>query len=56
MIPAVMSVFLDEFMSFVGILSSIDCQFCICGDFNIHNNMPGVDDVKYIYLSLSLEI
>ena len=28
--------FLDEFMSFVCFLSSVDCNYFICGDFNIH--------------------
>ena len=30
------SVFLGEFMSFYGFLSSLSCPTLICGDFNIH--------------------
>ena len=31
------SIFLDEYMSFVCFLSSVDCNYFISGDFNIHN-------------------
>ena len=36
--------FLDNFLSLVGFLSSIICQFC--GDFNIHMDVPGGDGDK----------
>ena len=32
--------FLDEFMSFVCFLSSVDCNYFVCGDFNIHVGVP----------------
>ena len=32
--------FLEEFMSFVGYLSSINSLYYICGDFNIHVDVP----------------
>ena len=32
--------FLDEFMSFVCFLSSVDCNYFICSDFNIHVDVP----------------
>ena len=38
--------FLDEFMSFVCFLSSVDCNYFICGDFNIHVDVPCTDSYK----------
>ena len=38
--------FLDEFMSFVCFLSSVDCKYFICGDFNIHVDVPCTDSDK----------
>ena len=38
--------FLDEFMSFVCFLSSVDCNYFICGDFNIHVDAPCTDSHK----------
>ena len=35
-------------MSFVGFMSSIDCQFTICGDFNVHVDVPKGDGVKFL--------
>ena len=40
------STFLDEFMSFVCFLSSVDCNYFICGDFNIHVDVPCTDSHK----------
>ena len=40
------SIFLDKFMSFVCFLSSVDCNYFICGDFNIHINVPCTDSYK----------
>ena len=50
------STFLNEFMSFVGFLTSIDCRFCICGDFNIHVDVPGGEGVKFTSLLESCNI
>ena len=36
-------IFLDEFMSFVCFLSFVDCNYFICGDFNIHVDVPCTD-------------
>ena len=38
--------FLDEFMSFVCFLSSVDCHYFVCGDFNIHVDVPCTDSHK----------
>ena len=38
--------FLDEFMSFVCFLSSVDWNYFICGDFNIHIDVPCTDSHK----------
>ena len=38
--------FLDEFMSFVCFLSSVDCNYFICGDLNIHVDVPCTDSYK----------
>ena len=38
--------FLDEFMSFVCFLSSVDCNYFICIDFNIHVGVPCTDSYK----------
>ena len=38
--------FLDEFMSFACFLSSVDCNYFICGDFNIHIDVPCTDSQK----------
>ena len=35
-------------MSFVGFLSSISSSYHICGDFNIHADVPGGDDYKFM--------
>ena len=40
--------FLEEFMSFVGYLSSIDSSYCISGDFNIHVDVPAGNGYKFI--------
>ena len=40
--------FLDEFMSFVSFVSSIDCAFYICGDFNIHIDVLGGEGEKFL--------
>ena len=40
------SIFLDEFMAFVCFLSSVDCNYFICGDFNIHVDVPCTDSQK----------
>ena len=40
------SIFLDEFMSFVCLLSSVDCNYFICSDFNIHVDVPCTDSYK----------
>ena len=40
------SIFLDEFMSFVCFLSSIDGNYFIYGDFNIHVDVPCADSYK----------
>ena len=39
--------FLEEFMSFVGYLSSINSSYYICGDFNIHVDVPVGDGQKF---------
>ena len=39
---------LEEFMSFVGFLSSINSSYCICGDFNIHIDIPVGDGHKFM--------
>ena len=33
-------------MSFVCFLSSVDCNYFICGDFNIHVDVPCTDSYK----------
>ena len=38
--------FLEEFMSFVGYLSSINSSYYICGNFNIHVDVPVGDGNK----------
>ena len=38
--------FLEEFMSFVSFLSSVDCNYFICGDFNIQSDVPCIDSYK----------
>ena len=40
--------FLEEFMSFVGYHSSINSSYYICGDFNIHVDVPVGDGHKFI--------
>ena len=35
-------------MSFVGFLSSINSLYYICGDINIHVDVPGGDGYKFI--------
>ena len=39
---------LEEFMSFVGFLSSIKSSYYICGDFNIHVDVPVGDSQKFM--------
>ena len=39
---------LEEFMSFVGLLSSINSSYYICGDFNIHVDVPVSDGYKFM--------
>ena len=38
--------FLEEFMSFLCFLSSVDCNYFICGDFNFHVDVPCTDSYK----------
>ena len=38
--------FLDEFMLFVSFMSSVDCNYFISGDFNIHVDVPCTDSYK----------
>ena len=40
--------FQEEFMSFVGFLSSINSSYHIFGDFNIHVDVPGGDGYKFM--------
>ena len=40
--------FQEEFMSFVGFLSSINSAYHIVGDFNIHVDVPGGDGYKFM--------
>ena len=40
------SIFLDEFMSFVCFLSSVNCNYFICCDFNIHIDEPCTNSYK----------
>ena len=40
--------FLEEFMSFVGYLSSIGSSYYICGNFNIHVDVPVGNGYKFI--------
>ena len=40
--------FPEEFMSFVGFLSSINSLYYICGDFNIHVDVPVSDGYKFM--------
>ena len=40
------SIFLEEFMSFVCFLSSVYCNYFICGDFNIHLDVPCTDSYQ----------
>ena len=40
----------------MGFLLSIDSRFCICGDFNIHVDVPGGDGVKFTSLLESCNI
>ena len=40
--------FQEEFMSFVGFLSSITSSYYICGDFNIHVDVPVGDGYKFM--------
>ena len=42
--------FLEDFMSFVVFLSAIDHDFYICGDFNLHVDVPGGDGGKFLSL------
>ena len=38
--------FLDEFMSFVCFLSFVDCNYFICGDFNMQVDVPYTNNNK----------
>ena len=38
----------EEFMSFVGFLSSINSSYYICGDFNIHVDDPVGDGYRFM--------
>ena len=40
--------FQEELMSFVGFLSSINSSYYICGDFNIHVDVPFDDGYKFM--------
>ena len=40
--------FQEEFISFVGFLSSINCSYYICGDFNIHVDVPVGNGNKFM--------
>ena len=40
--------FQEEFISFVGFLSSIKSSYYICGYFNIHVDVPVGDGYKYM--------
>ena len=40
--------FMEDFMSFVGFLSSVDTRFCILGDFNMHVDVPEGVGAKFI--------
>ena len=40
------AIFQDDFMSFVCFLSSFDCNYFICADFNIHVDVPCTDSYK----------
>ena len=42
------SIFLDEFMYFVCFLSSVDCHYFICGDFNIDIDVPCTESQKLL--------
>ena len=35
-------------MSFLGFLSSVNCSYYICGDFNIHVDVPVGDGYKFM--------
>ena len=40
--------FMENLMSFVGFLSSVDSRFCILGNFHIHVEVPEGDGAKFI--------
>ena len=40
--------FQEEFMSFVGFLSSVNSSYYICGDFNLHVDVPLGDGHKFM--------
>ena len=45
--------FQEEFMSFVGFLSSINSSYYICGDFDVYVNVPDGNGYKFmIFLDL----
>ena len=48
--------FLDEFMSFVCFLSSVDGNYFICSDFNIHVDVSCTDSDKLELLSESCNL
>ena len=48
--------FLDKFLSIVCFLSSVDCNYFICGVFNIHVNVPCTDSYKLKSLLVSCNL
>ena len=44
------AIFLDEFMTLISYLSSVDSYYYICSDFNIHIDVPGSDSHKFSVL------
>ena len=48
--------FVEELISFVGFLSSINCVYYICGDFNIHVDVPVGDGDKFYTFLISCDL
>ena len=46
----------EEFMSFVGFLSSINFSYYICGDFNIHVDVSVGDGYKFMTFLTSCDL
>ena len=44
-------VFLEDFLSYIGFLSSLSSSFVVCGDFNIHEDStsPFVSELKSVF-------